>query len=595
MSGETATSLQALDTAEDLASFITELWMRWDRDKEQAIDGWREVESYRYATSVSDLKYVENSFTHTTHIPVVSTIAQDLEAILLQVVMPHDDWFTYVPMDSFAARKDQRQAIVSYLKNRLSLNGYFEEVAKLRSDLVTYGNCFSQVIHVDESTDDKNGYVGFKVKRISPYDIAFDPTAANFMSTPKIIREVISLGELYKRGRNGTFDPDIVDRILKERTYSSTHDGNDDKNEQYVPRGFGTYQQYLTSGYVELLWFYGDIYDSFNNELYEHKMYVVADLEVLLYESDVPTPNGIPHIYHSVWEKLPDNLWGMGPLSNIIGMNYQINHRENSKSEGLDRTIYPDKVWLGDVEEMYDEDTGQLTYLAPEGGGVQDLPINTQFLNADLHIDRLNHAARQAARLPSDLVGFRSQGEKTLGEVAALTDGGMRGFIDKAGDFERTSLEQHLRAGIELAYENFGSAMKIPNQTDSGFIEMLTLTKEDLGVNGTLVPKGARRFARKNQLLASLTQVSATPLAQIAMTHISGKGAAHLIAELLEVQDTGLVEEFAQVLEAGEAQQVAQEEERRNAMVAGQSSIEEEMLNQELDGNPFEEEEDVQG
>jgi len=584
MAGESATSLQSISTDTDKAAFITQLWMQWDRDREGAISNWREVESYRYATNTGQLENVSNSFTHSTHIPVVATIAQDLEAIILQVVMPHEDWFTFQPMDLNAARTEQRTAILSYLKDRHSLNGLVNEVSKLRTDLITTGNSFSQVIHVDESTEDRSGYIGPKVKRISPYDIAFDPTGSTFSDAPKIIREVISLGELFKRGKNGVFPQDVVTRILKERAFGATSDGNDDKNEQYVPRGFGTYQQYLTSGYVELLWFYGDIYDSVTMELHESRMIVVADQDELLLDQEIQTADGKPFIFQAVWEKLPDNLWGMGPLENIIGLNYQINHRENSKSEGLDRTIYPDKVYQGDVEEMYDEDTGQVTYLAPEGGGVSDLAISTQFLNADLHIDRLNHAARQAARLPSDLTGFRSQGEKTLGEVTALTDGGMRGFIDKAADFEINMLEPILKAEIELAVTHFGSSMLVPTKTESGFLSMITLTKEDLSVNGLLVPRGARRFARKNQLLANLTQLSQTPLAQVALAHTSGKAAAALMAELLEVQDTGLFEDFAQITEQGEAQQLLNQEEQSAALASSQPGLEEEIITQGLQG-----------
>ena len=312
-------------------------------------------------------------------------------------------------------------------------------------------------------------------------------------------------------------------------------------------------------------------------------MVVVADASEVLLQEDIKTTTGNPHIFHSVWQKLPDNLWGMGPLENIVGLNYQINHRENAKSEALDKLIYPDKVYQGDVEEMYDDDTGQVTYLAPEGGNVQELAINTQFFSFDLHIDRLTNSARSAARLPGDITGFRSQGEKTLGEVTALTDGGMRGFIDKAADFERSSLEQHLKAEIELAYDNFGNAFKVPNKSEAGFIEMLNITKEDLAVNGLLIPKGAKRFARKNQLLANLTQLSATPLAQMALQHISGKAAANLMSELLEVQDTGLFEEFAQVFEQGEAQQLANQVEQSNALASSQPGLEEMELSQELD------------
>lgn len=584
MSGETATALGSFVTNSDKAAFITRLFTEWDAAKAPAVTKWREVEAYRYATDTHSLPNSTGAFTHSTHTPVVAAIGQDLEAILLQVVMPHEDWFTFEPMDAQSASRDQRKVLVSYLKNRHALNGYADEVAKLRSDLVTYGVCFSQVTHVNEKREGKEGYVGPKVSRISPYDIVFDPTAMSFEKTPKIIREIITLGELFKRGESGDFDNELVQKLLKERGNFANSDAGEDKNEQYVPLGFGTYQQYIQSGFIELLWFYGDVYDSESMTLHTSKCIVVADDSEVLLDTDIGTVSGYPHIHQSVWQKLPDNLWGMGPLENIIGLNYQVNHRENAKSEALDRLIYPDKVYQGDVEEMYDEETGQVTYLAPEGGGVAELAVNTQFFSFDLHIDRLTHSARSAARLPSDLTGFRSQGEKTLGEVTALTDGGMRGFIDKAADFERSSLEKHLKSEVELAHEHFGDALKVPNKSEAGFIEMLNITQKDLAINGLLVPRGAKRFARKNQLLASVVQLSATPLMELAGLHFSGKGAATLIEELLELQDTKLFEEYAQIIEQGEAQQVSNQIEQSGAMQATQPGLEEQMITNEIEG-----------
>jgi len=418
---------------------------------------------------------------------------------------------------------------------------------------------------------------------ISPYDICFDATAARFEDSPKIIREIVSLGEIFRRGQKGSLDPVMVDKLLTERRNAASSDGGDDKNEQYVPLGFGTYQEYLSGGYVELLWFYGDVYDADRQELHESRMIVVGDNSILLKDEEINTASGKPHIYRSVWQELPDNLWGMGPLENIIGLNYQVNHRENAKSEALDRLIYPDKVYIGDVEEMYDDETDTITYLAPEGGGVNELAINTQFFSFDLHIDRLTHSARGAARLPSDLTGFRSQGEKTLGEVTALTEGGMRGFIDKAANFERTCLEMMLKAEVELAHAHFGNAFKVPNKSESGFIEMLNVTKEDLAINGVLIPRGSKRFARKNQVLASLAQLSQSPLWQVAAPHISGKGAADFLSELLEVQDDGMFEENAAIIEATEQQQMMNQAEQSTALAATQPTLEEEMLNQEID------------
>ena len=203
MSGESATALGGFVTPAEKAEFVTRLWTEWDAARDPAISKWREIEAYRYATDTNSLPNAKGAFTHSTHMPVAAAIAQDLEAILLQVVMPHEDWFTFEPMDALAARKDQRKTIVSYLKNRHALNGYTDEVAKLRSDLVTYGNCFSQVFHANESRGEQGGYVGPRVRRISPYDIAFDPTAVDFSCTPKVIREIVTLGELKRRGDAG--------------------------------------------------------------------------------------------------------------------------------------------------------------------------------------------------------------------------------------------------------------------------------------------------------------------------------------------------------------------------------------------------------
>ena len=581
MSGESLTSVGGFTTDAEKADTIIQTWTRWDASKALAIKKWREVEAYRYATDTSSLPS-GSAFTHSTHMPVVSAIAQDLEAILKQVVLPHEDWFTFEPMDSQAARQEQRKTIVSYLKNRHALNGFENVVDTLKGELVSKGICFAQASHVDKSVGDKQGYVGPMIKSISPYDICFDPTAARFEDSPKIIREIVSLGEMFRRGEKGTFDQEKVMKLLDERRNAANSDGGEDKNEQYIPMGFETYQSYLQGGFVELLWFYGDVYDADNNELHESKMIVVADNSFMLLEEDIKTATGKPHIFRSVWQELPDNLWGMGPLENIIGLNYQINHRENAKSEALDRLIYPDKVYVGDVEEMYDDETDTITYLAPEGGGVNELAINTQFFSFDLQIDRLQHSARGAARLPSDLTGFRSQGEKTLGEVAALTEGGMRGFVDKAANFERTTLEPLLKAEVELAHEHFGNAFNVPNKSEAGFIEMLNVSKEDLSINGVLIPRGSKRFARKNQLLASLTQLSATPLFQVAAPHLSALGTANLLGELLEVQDEGVFEENAQIIEATEQQQMMDQAEQSNAIAASQAGIEETMLDQEI-------------
>ena len=41
------------------------------------------------------------------------------------------------------------------------------------------------------------------------------------------------------------------------------------------------------------------------------------------------------------WRPRPDNLYAMGPLDNLVGMQYRIDHLENLKSDVFDQIAYP--------------------------------------------------------------------------------------------------------------------------------------------------------------------------------------------------------------------------------------------------------------
>lgn len=582
MSGEFHTALESLEDKEQAASHILSKFLEWDSYKNPAKDRWQEVEAYRYATDTNNDKMGGNAFDHSNHIPVVGPIAQDLEAIIGQVVLPHEDWFSFKPQDRKSAHKSAKEKVLAFLKNRHKISGFNKVVRKLVSDYITYGNAFGMVEFRDETTENKNGYIGPKLKRISPYDIVFDPTASSFEGTAKIIRDLISVGELVRLTQKGMLDEEQVSEILEDRKSSrvrslTTHD----KNQQYVPTGFTNYDAYITSGVVEILWFYGDIYDVERGLILNNRKMAAVDGKYLILDEEIETPTGRPHIFHAVWQPRPDNLWGMGPLDNIIGINYQINHRENAKNDALDKLINPDKVHLGNVEEVYDDETGVTIYLAPEGGGVQELGVNTQFFQFDLQIDRLSQIARTAARLPLDLIGFRSPGEKTFGEVQALTDGAMRGFIHKAQDFE-VFLEEVLTAELQISAENVASVIQVPGQVQEGVIPFLDIAKKDLQVSGSLIPQGAQRFNRKNQILSTLAQISASPAFQMAAPHMSGKAWSKAIEELAELEGFGLVEEFAAITEQAEAMIHQQQAEQVVAGQAAQPTIQEEVINQEL-------------
>lgn len=582
MSGESVNLEENIKTDRQFAIYILDKYLEWDSYKAPAKARWKEVELYKYATDTLDPDMGGNAFDHSTHIPVLSTIAQDMVAIFGQTTTPHEDWFIFSPEVKESANKASRNKVIAYLKNRHRVDDFITKKRILDSDLIDYGNSFAMVEFVDESTDDYIGYVGPRVTRISPHDIVFNPTATSFERTPKIIESMVEIGKLAEWRDKGIGNIEAINEILESRSSSSLKTmTNSEKDEQYKA-GFNTYDAYQASGYVQILWFYGDMYNPDTKQLLKNRKMASVDGKWLILNEKIDTPTGRPMIFKAGFIDRPDNLWSMGPLEQVVGINFQINHRENAKNDALDKLINPDRVRLGHVEEEYDEETGQTEYLAPEGGGVQELSINPQFFQFGLEIDRAEDHARRSARLPNDIVGFRTPGEKTHGEVTALTEGAMRGFIHKAQSYERF-LEKILEAELVLSAKNLSSVLQVPGQVTNGVIDFLKISKEDLQVTGSLVAKGSQRFARKNQILSTLTQLAATPLLQQAAPHMSGKGIAKAIEELTELYDTDIFEEFVAITEQAEAQDIANKAEQISAQNIQQPTVTEELLNQETE------------
>ena len=533
-----------------VATYVSGLYDSYQSYRTMNRSKWEELESYLFATDTTSLKG-GSAHDHTTHIPVIADLKEELEAIMYAAVLPHDDFLHWTPFTLDAAAKQVRTKVKAYIKNRHSLNGFDKTFRKLLQDLVIYGNCFTQVVYVDERLNGV-GYVGPKPVRISPYDIVFDPTRSEFAKTPKIVRAVMTMGEFLKFAESvPELNPEVIQQMKDRRTTVTALSRTElNKGNQYTPDGFTDMMAYYKSGVVEVLTFYGDVYDEETQELRGNRCAIVVDRVALLTEYEEAYPN----IFKGSWAEKPDSLWSQGPLDKVVGLNYQINHRENSKSDALDRFIYPDKVYIGDVEEIYDENTGQTKYLAPEGGGVQDLVPDTTVLTADMHQDKLMMYARAAAGLPPQLMGFRTPGEKTAFEVQNLDDAALRKFLHKAAQFEMELLEPVVRAEIMIGNENFSSVIQALSNDEDGIPMMLSITKEDLSANGKLVPVGARRFARQNQQIQAINMLANSNLGQLIGQHINTFNLARVVEELGAFDDFQFIDKFAAITEQGEAQ-----------------------------------------
>ena len=95
----------------------------------------------------------------------------------------------------------------------------------------------------------------------------------------------------------------------------------------------------------------------------------------------------------------------MGPLDNLVGLQYRIDHLENLKADVFDQIAYPIlKIKGGDVEDFVFE-PGARIYLGDEGD-VGYMSPDTTALQADLQIQNLADTMEEMAGAPRQGYGY---------------------------------------------------------------------------------------------------------------------------------------------------------------------------------------------
>lgn len=565
-----------------LANTITNYWMEWDSAKSKVKDRWQETTQYVYATSTRETTnglsggFVEDEdgnptgWSHSTHHPKLAQIHDNLVANYQSALFPHDDFLTFKGRDNESINLDTRRVVEGYISTKHQINGFRETMYQALQDWVIYGNAFCGVEWIKETVNDgedgaHTSYVGPSIYRISPYDIVFNPLASDFKHSPKIIRTVKTLGELARDIEEGSgtgYMSSIFEKVLELRGalkhYKEEHI---DKGMQLSFDGFGSTSNYLKSGYVELLDFYGDIYDVDGQELLKNQVVTVVDRTWVIRKQALDTWDGRPMIFHVGWRTRRDNLWAMGPLDNLVGMQYAINHLENSRADAFDQLLIPTRVITGDVDDsdvVIGRPGGE--YRIPSGeGGVTNLAPDVTILQADNQIIMKLQLMEEYAGSPKEAMGFRTPGEKTAFEVQQLQNAASRIFQSKITYFENHFLEPIVNAELELARKHLNEVDTVQVIGTNGFILFEQVTQDDLKSNGALVPIGARHYARQHQLTANLTSIMQMIYQDpLLLQHFPSKKLARVIADLLEFHDMDLVQVNGRIFEQADMQVVQQ-------------------------------------
>ncbi len=551
-----------------LAATITNKFDEWKNARRKWEDSAAEVSKYVFATDTQTTANAKLPWKNKTTRPKLCQIRDNLHANYMAALFPTEDWFDWKPADPNSTDKEKAEAIRAYMKQKLRDSAFEETVSRFVLDYIDYGNVIGDAEYATETFNGPdgtpvNGYIGPRVVRISPYDVVFDVTATSFEQAPKITRALLTLGDIHKLMKIdpnwSRVSPDTIAKIEENRRQVIGYQSSDIKKaEGLVAAGFSDLHQYYSSGLVEVLEFEGDLYDLNDGTFYENHIITVVDRAYLIRKEPINTWTGRSTKRHAGWRLRPDNLMAMGPLDNLVGMQYRIDHLENLKADVFDLIAFPQWKIKGYVED-FEIGPNERIYME-ESADVEQLRPDTTALNADMQIRELEDQMEEMAGAPRQAVGQRTPGEKTKFEVQVLENGAARVFQNKISYFEKNFVEPLLNSMLELARRNISAAETVQTvDTDIGVIKFLEITKADLQAKGKLVPMGARHFAAQAQLIQNLTAISQTPIFQSpsVSVHFSGLRIAKLIEDNLGLGQYRVVEPNIGVIEQAETQKMA--------------------------------------
>ncbi len=583
MAGKTI-DIETILTKDTLGCVIAEMFQSWDNSRSEWKRLSEETRRYLFATDTSTTTNAKLPWKNKTTFPKLTQIRDNLIANYEASLFPKRKWLFWEGGSEEDNTKEKKDAVENYMRMAVTQPEFKKEIRKILTDYIDDGNCFVMPEWIDErveissgNKETKVGYVGPTAKRISPLDIVFNPIANTFNKSPKIIRVVWTLGEVRKMLDSITTDEtrEAVEDIwkymtdIRKQVSAEASPGTFTQKDTYLNiDGFDSYAAYLGSNYVELLYFFGDIYDLQNDKMYTNVRIIVADRHKVISNEPNPSYFGQPPIYHAGWRVRQDNLWAMGPLSNLIGMQYRIDHLENLKADVLDLIAYPmlkikgyvEDFEVGPMERIICGDDGDVEVIAPP---YQVLQLNQEMLS-------YAEAMEQMAGAPKEAMGFRNPGEKTMYEVQRMENAFNRIFQNKIMQFEEFVLEPLLNSMLELARRKMDTTQVSVFDSELNMEAFLELSPSDISGVGRLYPLAARHFAERAEILQNINTFSMSPMYQDpgVRVHFSGIAMAEMLEEFFDIEDYKVVQPFIQISEQADQQRFMQSAQEQVAMEA---------------------------
>ena len=506
---------------DSLAENISNKWISWINGRQQWEERYRRVLQYLYS-STSDTIYGQASapWSSNVHIPKLTQLRDVLITYELESLFSLQDYYMFEGFTKDANTIKNRALIRDLMRDILERGNFKKVTEALVADYIDAGNCFAMPVWESEYVEDPKGFKklyweGSKAVRINPLDIVFDPTACNFKDSPKIIRTVLSLGELTVLAEKDPIMKKGLDKALTIRQDIMTAITNGDtiKGDEISIAGFGNWSTYVTSDVVEILTFYGTVYDVVKKELHKNKKITIMDRRVLLKEEDLDPLCGYDFIYKAGYRDRKDILWSMSPLENLLGMQARIDFLENKRSDCYDATVNPVRLIKGNVDmpdslgpgdEVRMDVDCDVHYLAPD----------TSILTADTLIDRYEIKMEEFVGSPKEVLGLRTPGEKTMFEVNQLMTAATRIFQRQIRKFEQEIFEPMINAIFQqYIQEKAGQTIQIKTwDSVDNVYRFEEISVDAINNMGKIKVIGSTTYQDRTQIAQALQMLGQNPL-----------------------------------------------------------------------------------
>lgn len=551
-----------------MASELARNYLTWENQRNPWKRSMEEINRYLYATDTSQTSNGSLPWKNKTTIPKIGHISDNLYSNYTLTIAPKDKYVFWSADNADDNSVRKRNCIQNYMKWVMRQPSFKRELFKCILDYIHKGNAIAMPEWTDQRVEQKDktqiGYVGPSFRRVSPLDCVCNPTADSWVASPKYIRTIMTMGELkdylekMSNEENRVAYQKLYEYLKEVRMRARGLTGDwVERDNIYQMDGFGSFQQYLLSNSVEVITFYGDYYNADSDTFAKNRVVTFIDRHKIMDDKSNPSFFGYPPIFHAPWRARVDNLWGMGVLENLIGMQYRLDHMENMKADMMDLSTYPVQKIKGFVEDftwqpgekIFTSEDGDVDLLQPN--------INVQQLVEDIHA--LMALMEEIAGAPKEAMGFRSPGEKTKYEVQRLESAASRIFQSKINQFEEFILEPMLNAMLELARRNMTSSITIPVTDEEFDVQTFQeLSVEDITGSGQIVVRGARHFAEQAEMIQNLQGLFNSPGWQFVSQHFSSVQMAKMYEEVFDLDDYGLVTPYVNIAEQADAQRQVQ-------------------------------------